>query len=254
MTSRTDTGTTTVLVTGAAGNVGGMLRPGLDRYALRTLDTRPAPDWDTADQHVGDITDPAVVAAAVHGVDAVVHLAANPLPTATWAELRAPNADGLTTVLDAAVEAGVPKVVVASSVHAMGGYVRGAASALVEPHWPVQPCCRYGATKAFAEAYGAAIAATTATAVVSLRIGAAIPEPLTEAVVPHWLAPGDLQALVRAAIGADVRNGTYFGISANAGAVFDVRNAREELGYVPTHDSASYADTARPGGDGLCLR
>lgn len=40
---------------------------------------------EPAERLVGDLTDPNFAAEAVAGTDAVVHLAANPRPGATWA-------------------------------------------------------------------------------------------------------------------------------------------------------------------------
>ncbi|MGN9787975.1 hypothetical protein ACTMTF_41610 [Nonomuraea sp. ZG12] len=51
----------------------------------------------------------------------------------------------------------------------MTEYSNPTGSTIVEPSWPARPCCRYGATKAFASAYGHAIAATSHTSVVCLR-------------------------------------------------------------------------------------
>lgn len=242
---------TRILVTGAAGSVAGLLRPGIGDLDVRVLDTRPVPDWDTAEQLTGDISDPRTAAAAVAGVDAVVHLAGNPAPYASWADLSVPNTDGVAVLLDAAAAAGVPKVVLASSGHAMGGYVPG--HELIVPDWPVSPCCRYGATKVFAEAYGRMIATRTETAVVCLRLGGCLPAPLSTGNLPNWLGPQDLRHLVRCALDADVRFGTYFGVSANTGGIFDLTNARAELGYEPQQDSAVYAAGLPEGDGGLCL-
>ena len=63
----------------------------------------------------------------------------------TWPDLRRPNADAVVTLLETARELGVRRVVLASSVHAMGGYVL-ACERLVDPAWPVAQCCDYGAT------------------------------------------------------------------------------------------------------------
>ncbi|SNR94130.1 NAD dependent epimerase/dehydratase family protein [Streptosporangium subroseum] len=241
----------TVLITGAAGRVAGQLRPGLEGLDLRVTDRRDVQGWDGAEVVVGDLSDPAFAAKAVDGVDAVVHLAASPNPSAPWADLRSPNVDTVATVLDAALAAGVAKVVLATSVHVMGGYVRPG-GAVVDPSWPARPCCRYGATKAFAEAYGSVVAASGGTSVVCLRLGLCRQTPTTTSNIAEWLAPADLQRLVRAALAAEVRYGAYFGVSANTRRLFDLSNARADLGYEPLFDSEVFADEVRPGPAGLC--
>lgn len=245
---------TTVLVTGAAGKVAAMLRPGLAGVGVRAVDTREVTGWDGAETRTGDLADPDFTAAAVDGVDAVVHLAANPRPGASWAELRRPNADAVVTLLDAAWAAGVRKVVLASSVHAMGGYVAEGLpeGTLVDPGWPTRPCCTYGATKVFAEAYARTVADGGELSVLCLRLGGVVPRPTDTGNLLGWLAPEDLRRLVRAALAADIRYGCYFGVSANTRGVFDHANAAAELGYRPELDSEAYADDVAPGDGGLC--
>src|ERR1700754_4516014 len=111
------------LVAGAAGGVAGLLRPGLTGFDLRAADIRQVTGWDGADVRTGDLTDPDFTAAAVDGMDAVVHLAANPHPGATSPYLRGPNAHAVVTLLAAAERAGVRTVLRASSLHTVGGYV-----------------------------------------------------------------------------------------------------------------------------------
>ena len=67
-----------VLVTGSAGTVGRPLCEELGRrgHVVRALDVAPTPD--VADAVVADVADAAAVQAAMRGVDAVVHLAAQP--------------------------------------------------------------------------------------------------------------------------------------------------------------------------------
>lgn len=223
-----------------------LLRPCIEDLRLRVTDLRPPVGWDAAETVVGDITDRAFATEVLDGTEAVVHLAANPSPAATWDELRGPNADGLVGLLEAARDLDVRRVVLASSVHTMLGYVL-LGEEFVEADRPAAPCCAYGASKVFAEAVGHVIASTSRTSVVCLRLGACFPTPPTRTELPSWLGPADLQQLVRAALDADVRYGRYFGISANTPPVFDLSNVRRELGYGPVLDSAAYAADVRKG-------
>lgn len=264
------------LLTGAAGKVARQLRGGLGGLRLRVTDARPVEEWYVAacwtdereseplagaraEPHeaptwreppealAGDLGDRDFAEKALAGVEAVLHLAANPDPGARWPDLRRPNVDALVTVLETARDLGVRRVVLASSVHAVGGYVL-AGEPLIDPAWPVAPCCEYGTTKALAEAMGRFIAGSSETSVLCLRLGACLPDPSSRAEMAAWLGPADLQRLIRAALTADVRFGTYFGVSANTPPGFDLANARRELGYVPELDAASYRDEL-PAGD-----
>src|SRR5262245_26549643 len=110
----------TVLITGAAGNMGRKLQAHLTgRYELRLIDRAPG-------------SDPAIAAADLstwggwweqfRGVDVVFHFAADPEAYRPWSDLIGPNVDALIHTYHAAVTGGVKRVVFASSNHVMGGY------------------------------------------------------------------------------------------------------------------------------------
>lgn len=131
-----------VLVTGGAGFLGGHL---VD--ALRASGDEPLV-FDK--RSGGDVRDPEACAAACRGVEAVIHAAAiSRIPVAVREpELAAAvNVDGTRHVLEAAVGAGVRRVVLVSSskVYGDAAQVPTPESA---PHAPLEP---YGASKAEAE-------------------------------------------------------------------------------------------------------
>ena len=111
---------------------------------------------------------------------------------------------GVYEVAQAAVTCGVRRLVLASSLHAVSGMPDQTQVRVGDPPHPGNP---YGATKAWAEAIGAWVAATTPTSVVALRIGHFAPEPPDRNTVPAreisaWLSPRDATDLVRAAVEA----------------------------------------------------
>ena len=116
----------TVLITGAGGRIGRMLRARLARpgRTLRLADTgpqQPPAPGEAVEIVTADITDQVDMGCACVGVDAVVHLGA--LKTEdTWENLIRVNVGGARTVLEAARAAGVRRVLLASSVHAVGFY------------------------------------------------------------------------------------------------------------------------------------
>jgi NAD+ dependent glucose-6-phosphate dehydrogenase len=198
------------------------------------------------DLHAGDgvvscdVTDLGACRKVFAGADAVVHLAANPDPGAGWEQLLPVNVVGAYTVARAAMDVGVRRLVLASSLQAVSGVadevqVRGSDQA--------RPANLYGATKAWAEALGSWVAASSATSVVALRIGYFAEErPDAGAVTPleraAWLSARDAAELVRAAVEAD---GVDFlvadGISANRYARADVSRTVRALGYRPADDA-----------------
>jgi len=224
------------LVTGAAGGVAGLLLPGLrDDFDLRLTDRTPGPYVVS-----GDLRDAAFARRVCAGAETVVHLAADPDPDQEWPELRGPNADALVNVLDAAVAAGVSRVVIASSLHAVGGHVDAGAAEVGEDATPY-PCCVYGAAKVFAESMGRVYADRFGLRVVCLRLGGVRAEPAATSWLSGWLSGPDLVRLVIGALTADVRYGVYHGVSANSARLYRTDLARAELGYEPLDDSARFA-------------
>ncbi len=112
-----------ILVTGGTGGIG---RPTvqwlLDRgHEVRVLDLRIDAPLPGADYRAGDITDFAGLRAHVTGMEGVLHLAAYPHPSmATGEEMFRVNVGGTFNVFQAAVEAGIRRVVCASSINALG--------------------------------------------------------------------------------------------------------------------------------------
>ena len=225
-----------VLITGAAGRIGRAVAPQLPHdWDLRLTDLEESDGVAAL-----DITDLDACRAAFAGLDAVVHLAANPSPTATFAELLTPNVIGAYTVAQAAMDSGVRRLVLASSIHAMSGtdgvlQVRSAD----QP----RPGNLYGATKAWAEALGAWVAFSSDTSVVALRIGYFLPEfPNSEETSggqrTAWLSSRDAADLIRCAVLAEgVDFFVAYGISANEYRRADLTDAVKRLGYRPRDDA-----------------
>src|SRR3954471_12529490 len=113
-----------VLITGARGKIGSVLRPALRAgLAELRLSDLTAPEEIVAPETVAlaDLTDFAAVRAAVEGVDAVVHLGAT-ADEAPFEQIAGPNLHGTYHVFEACRRAGVKRIVFASSNHATGMY------------------------------------------------------------------------------------------------------------------------------------
>ena len=110
------------LVTGASGFVGRNLVAHLldEGFEVRTFGRRPltGPDAARVDHVIGDVRDAERVAAAMHGVEVVFHVAARITLLSEDPEAWSINVDGPRIVAEAARCAGVRRFVHCSSVHA----------------------------------------------------------------------------------------------------------------------------------------
>jgi len=241
-----------VLLTGAGGRVGQAIRGRLGTaYDWRLLDRNPPTEPTDHEFVVADITDADAVRAAVAGVDAVVHLAADPRPEAPWASVLTNNIDGTHTVLEATVEAGVDRFVFASSNHVVGHYESDRAPAIYRPADELaldgtelpRPGNLYGVSKATGELLGRYYHDEYGLSVVCVRIG-----NLTEGHPPRdyergqamWLSYRDCAHLFDRCLQADYGYEIVYGISDNDRAFYSLERAREVLGYDPQDNSADY--------------
>jgi NAD+ dependent glucose-6-phosphate dehydrogenase len=247
-----------VLITGVTGRIGRLIAECLsETYEFSGL-ARQSSGIPT---HLADVTDLEGMLPAFEGIHAVVHLAADPSPTAPWDSVYASNIGGAYNVLEASRQSGVDAVIFASSNHAHGWWEMDHGSAIytpadtrrLGPDDPYQPDSLYGWSKAAGEALGRYYSDVHGLRVFNLRIGWVmdVDDPLqadigTQKVPPLddkaararacaiWLSHRDCVELIRCCLEADhVRYGVYYGISDNAGKFYDLTNAREELGYHP---------------------
>jgi uronate dehydrogenase len=250
--------TRTVLITGAAGNLGSKLRRHLQgRYELRLLDKDPRNDdaivqtdlsqWD---KRWVDL---------FQGVTAVVHLAADATAHQAWPPLIGPNIDATVHVFQAAAAAKVERVVYASSNHVMGGYKDDPQPVPLTTDRSPRPGARYvvggeardstpyGAAKLFGERLGKCFAEAHGFSVIAVRIGWVRPGENRAEDIPlergpwfrlMWLSNRDYCQLMERCIQADLPTGFVVinGMSANRGMRWDIEETRRLIGYEPRDD------------------
>jgi NAD+ dependent glucose-6-phosphate dehydrogenase len=262
--------TQTVLITGAAGNLGSKLRRHLEgRYELQLLDLDPRGDDAILRTDLGQWDDGWVN--RFQGADAVVHLAADPMAHQTWPNLVGPNVDAVVHVFQAAVREGVRRVVYASSNHVMGGYHDDPQPARLTTDLAPRPGARYvvdgttrdssayGAAKLFGERLGKCYADVHGLTVLAVRIGWVRPGDNRARDIPTergdwfrlmWLSNRDYcQLMERCVVAAPVpRFAVVNGMSANTGMRWDLEHTRRVVGYEPQDDVTR--PTESPAGPG----
>ena len=225
-----------VLVTGATGTIGLLLVERLaGDYDLVQHGRTPRTSEQEGELERADLTDYEDVAPLMEGVDTVLHLAGEASPEADWDAVLAANIVGYRNVLEAAREAGVRRVVYASSNHAMGMYDRHEQWPVYPHHLP-RPDSLYGVSKAFGETLGRWYHDEHGLDVISLRIGWSSGDPMfadEELLHAMWLSDDDTEQVFRCAIEADVSHGVYYAISDNPNRRWDLTNTMLELGYRP---------------------
>jgi uronate dehydrogenase len=233
----------TVLITGAAGSVGGMLRLRLARpgRTLRLLDLAGVEAGPGEESVAGSVTDLAQMERACAGVDAVVHLAGISTE-APWAKILEVNINGAYTVFEAARRAGVPRVVFASSNHAVGFHTPE--DYPLSEDTTIAPDTYYGVSKVAGEALGSLYHSRYGLDVICVRILTCYETLPNPRALATWLSPDDAGRLFEACLTAP--NPGYrvvYGVSANTrgGESWVSLDSARELGYESQDDAEVYA-------------
>ena len=228
-----------LLLTGAAGQIGRTLRSGLrGQYKLlRLTDIAELEPEDSGEEVVqADLTDRAAVRRAVAGMDAVIHLGGIP-DEDSYERVRSVNMDGTANLLAAAHEAGVRRVVFASSIHAVGYAPREP----IHMDIPVRPDTFYGLSKVFGEALGRLYVDRYGLEFVSVRICSFLPRPQEARNLATWLSPRDaVQLFGRAVDAPDISYLVVPGISNNTRRWMQP-DGWDALGYAPQDNAEAYA-------------
>lgn len=242
-----------ILVTGMSGLIGKAIRKELEGdYELRALNRSPVEDIECVQADVSDFD---AIRPAFDGVDQVVHMAAIAQGNPEWDKLLPFNVIGTYNVFEAARQAGVQRVISASS----GSVISGNES--VDPYralgegryddvdeWddlthlsPLHPKGIYGCSKVWGEALARHFSDTTEMSMICLRIGAVNEEdrPLDTRQKSVWCSQGDVARMVRACIEAPetIDYDIFFVVSNNKYSYRDMSHPKEVLGFVP-QDSA----------------
>jgi uronate dehydrogenase len=229
-----------VLITGAAGTIGRILRQGLQVRVdtLRLLDVAPLGAPHPGEELVtADVRDLEAVTAAMDGVDATVHLAGIPHED-SFDRILETNVVGAYNVYEAARKQGCPRVVFASSAHVTGFYDAGER---VSPELPVRPDSFYGVGKACGENLGRLYADKHGLQVACVRIGTVAERPTTPRHLRTWLSPRDAVELFwRCVVAPDLGFTVVYGTSATQRRWWDPGPA-ERLGYRPVDDAEAWA-------------
>ena len=231
-----------LLLTGAAGGLGKVLRETLRPYAkvIRLSDiVDMSPASDASEEVVTcDLADKQAVHQLVEGVDAILHFGGVSTEHA-FEEILGANICGVFHIYEAARRHGVKRVIFASSNHVIGFYKQ---DEVIDAHSPRRPDSYYGLSKSYGEDVASFYFDRYGIETVSIRIGSSFPEPQNRRMMSTWLSFGDLtQLLERALYAPNVGHTIVYGVSDNKNVWWDNRLAAG-LGYVPQDSSEVFRD------------
>jgi uronate dehydrogenase len=187
-----------------------------------------------------DCTDPVAVDAVVADAqpEGVVHLAGVPTES-SLPEALASHVTTTAALLESMVRHGVPRIVYASSNHAVGRTPAGDGVLTTETR--PRPDTFYGVAKVTAEALLSLYADRSGLDAVACRIGSFLERPTSRRQLATWLSHDDAVRMFDAALTTPSPGyAVLYGISANTRAWWDLEPGRR-LGYDPQDDAEGFA-------------
>lgn len=221
-----------LLLTGAAGGLGRVLRPRLAVFAetVRVSDLAAGLEQDAApheEVQACNLADRAATDALVAGCDAIVHLGGVSVER-PFEEILEANIKGIFHIYEAARRHDVRRIVFASSNHVTGFYRQ---DEHIDAHDLRRPDGYYGLSKSFGEDMAQFHFDRYGIETVSIRIGFSFPEPKDRRSLASWLSYDDLTELIRCSLFTpDVGHTVVYGMSANPATWWSNRHA-SHLGF-----------------------
>ncbi|TWI52462.1 uronate dehydrogenase [Pseudomonas duriflava] len=231
-----------ILLTGAAGGLGKVLRETLRPYAevlrlsdISFMDPASGPQEEVVPCNLAD---KAAVIALAQGVDAIVHLGGVSVER-PFEEILEANIKGVFHIYEAARIHGIKRVVFASSNHVIGFYKQ---SERIDATAARRPDSYYGLSKSYGEDVASFYFDRYGIETVSIRIGSSFPEPQNRRMMSTWLSYRDLTNLVaRSLFTPEVRHTIVYGVSNNRDVWWD-NHLAAHLGWEPQDSSEIFRD------------
>lgn len=246
-----------VLITGMSGLIGGILREHLELrggYELSGLNRRPV---DLVGSFQADISDLDAIKPAFVGKDVVVHLAAY-LGGDNWDQQLGTNVVGTYNIYEAARQAGVKRVVFASSGATVSGLEKDPPYEAITScryeevparwdkvtHETNNPSGLYGAAKIWGESLGRHFSDKHGLSVLCVRIGRVTEQnrPDVPRTYSVYLSHRDINQMLQKCIDApdDLAYGVFFATSDNKWGYRDLEHPRRMLGFEPQDSADTY--------------
>lgn len=244
-----------LLITGAAGALGKMIRPRLSKVAqsLRVTDLHEFPlNGDHEELMIGDLADAEFMNRLLQDCDGVVHLGGISVEQPFDPILHA-NIIGIHNLYSAAQKAGQPRILFASSNHTIGYHP---VSERLDAQSPIMPDGFYGVSKVFGEAIASMYYNKEGQETAIVRIGSCFAEPKDHRMLSTWFSPDDFVSLIEKVfevktLGCPI----IYGASNNDAGWWD-NSKVENLGWMPKDNAEEFrakldASTPKPASDDI---
>ena len=230
-------------ITGAEGTIGSVLRKGLsDRYEIKSF-TLKNQNFESIQV---DLSQKESVEGIYSGLDAVIHLAADPSPKADWNSVRKNNIEATFNVFTECVTSKVKRLILASTNHTQHGD-----TLLTTPETLdlTNPDSLYAVSKLFGENLGKLFSEQYGLQFVGLRIGWIVKgddptimreTPSEEYMRAMFLSHKDCINAFERALDVETNYMIAYAISDNTHKVFDLEITKRTLGFYPMDNSDAF--------------
>ncbi|MCG6903288.1 MAG: NAD(P)-dependent oxidoreductase [Rhodobacter sp.] len=228
-----------LLITGANGGLGSVCRERLRHMAdILRLSARRDMGAPAANEEIVlcDLGDKAAVEKLVEGCDGIIHMGGQSTE-APWDVIRTANIDGMFNLYEAARKNGNPRIVYASSNHAIGFYKQ---TQRLDANSVPRPDGLYGVSKVFGEALASLYYDKFGIETACVRIGSCFPEPRNHRMLSTWMSYDDFVQLIERIFSVP-RLGCpiIYGASANSASWWDNREVAY-LGWNPKDNAEMF--------------
>ena len=241
-------------ITGAEGTIGSVLRKGLsNKYKIISF-TLQTQDFESVQI---DLSNNNEIKGKFEGLDALIHLAADPRPEASWESVKKNNLEATYNVYNEVKNAGVKKIIFASTNHTQHGDTLLSTpetldlkkNKILSLENNTNPDSLYAVSKLFGEDLGKYFSEQHKIKFIGLRIG--------------WIVKGDDPTIMCGTPSEDYLRSMYlshrdciqaferalesskdfliaYAISNNSTKVFDLKETSRALNFYPEDDSENY--------------
>lgn len=232
-----------ILLTGAGGNLGRVLRDKLGGWVdiLRLSDIVELGEAKAGEEvQPCDLADFDAVMDLVSGCDGIIHLGGVSTEN-TFENILNANIVGTYNVYEAARKQGVSRILFASSNHTIGFHER---ETRLDANSPMRPDSLYGVSKGYGELLARYYYDKFGIETANVRIGSCFDKPLDRRMLATWLSADDFVTLIQRVFETD-RLGCpiIYGASANRELWWDNRFV-DYLGWQPKDNSDQFAAEA----------